>query len=116
MTSSSSGVGPKGEGKFSATRTTEVVTSCLACHCPDLYLQKDFPRKIAIPIVIAGAIAVPWTFGISLIVVALIDFVLYQIVPTMIVCYRCHAEHRGYTKNPAHIEFDRHKDELYRYR
>ncbi len=91
------------------------LSQCPSCSAKDLYRQKDFPRKIAIPIVIVGMIAVPWTYGISLILVALIDFILYQCVPWMLVCYKCHAEYRGAPQNPAHKEFDRHIDELYRY-
>ena len=95
--------------------TKAPLESCPSCGAKDLYLQKDFPRKIAIPIVVLGALAVPWTYGISLIVVALIDFILYQIVSWVTVCYRCHTVHRGFPKNPSHKEFDRHIDELYRY-
>lgn len=94
---------------------SRVLTSCLSCGAGDLYLQKDFPRKIAIPIVIAGIVTVPWTWGLSLIAVALIDFILYRFVPWMTVCYRCRSEHRGFRKNPIHKEFDRHIDELYQY-
>lgn len=93
----------------------EMIRVCSSCNAKDLYLQKDFPRKIAIPIVLVGIVTVPWTYGISLIVVALIDFILFKAVPWMTVCYRCHAEYRGYALNPAHKEFDRHLDELYRY-
>lgn len=94
---------------------SEGISTCHACGSKDLYLQKDFPRKIAIPIVIAGAIAVPWTYGISLLAVALIDFIIYQCVPWVTVCYKCRKEYRGFPVNPAHKEFDRHIDELYQY-
>jgi hypothetical protein len=98
----------KGEGE-------EMIESCRSCGAKDLYLQKDFPRKIAIPIVIAAAILVPWTYGISLIVAAIIDFVIYRRTKWMTVCYKCRAEYRGFHNNPKHKEFDRHLDELYRY-
>ena len=92
------------------------MTPCPQCQCKHLYLQKDFPRKIAIAIVILGIITVPWTLGISLIVVAAIDFVIYQFTPWMLVCYRCKAEYRGQKHTPEHQEFDRHIDELYKYK
>ena len=92
-----------------------MVTKCQVCEAKDLYLQKDFPRVIALSIVALGIVTVPWTMGFSLIGVAIIDFVLYQFVPWMCVCYRCHTEYRGFSKNPVHQEFDRHLDELYKY-
>jgi hypothetical protein len=101
--------------KFKAEDPNEILSVCRACGAKDLYLQKDFPRKIAIPIVILGIITVPWTYGFSLILVALIDFILYRTVAWMTVCYKCRAEYRGFAKNPLHKEFDRHLDELYRY-
>jgi len=98
----------KGEGE-------EMIDLCRSCGAKDLYLQKDFPRKVAIPIVLLGIVTVPWTYGLSLIAVALIDFILYRLVPWMTVCYKCRAEYRGFQKNPNHKEFDRHIDELYQY-
>lgn len=92
-----------------------MITACRSCGAKDLYLQKDFPRPIAIAIVIAGVVTVPWTYGISLIAVAVIDFILYRMVPWMTVCYKCRAEYRRFRLNPAHKEFERHLDELYRY-
>ncbi|MBI2980705.1 MAG: hypothetical protein HYY44_00050, partial [Deltaproteobacteria bacterium] len=93
----------------------EFVTQCRTCNAKDLYLQKDFPRKIAISIVAIGIIASFWTYGLSLLVVALIDFLLFRRVKWMTVCYRCRSEYRGTPINPAHKEFDRHLDELYRH-
>jgi ribosomal protein L40E len=101
--------------KFSAASPDESIDSCRSCGAKDLYLQKDFPRKIAIPVVIVAALLVPWTYGISLIVAAVIDFIIYRRTKWMTVCYKCQAEYRGFALNPAHKEFDRHLDELYRY-
>ena len=100
---------------FNAAGPDETLDSCPSCGAKDLYLQKDFPRKIAIPIVIVAAILVPWTYGASLIVAAVIDFIIYRRTKWMAVCYKCRAEYRGFKPNPAHKEFDRHLDELYRY-
>ncbi|MBI2082496.1 MAG: hypothetical protein HYT76_02910 [Deltaproteobacteria bacterium] len=101
--------------KFAAMNPDDIITTCPSCSAKDLYLQKDFPRKIAISIVVIGIITSFWTYGISLLVVALIDFILFRRVKWMTVCYKCRSEYRGYKPNPAHKEFDRHLDELYRY-
>lgn len=101
--------------KIAATNPEETLEACRSCGAKDLYLQKDFPRKIAIPVVIVAAILVPWTYGASLIVAAVIDFIIYRRTKWMTVCYKCRSEYRGFNPNPAHKEFDRHLDELYRY-
>ncbi len=100
--------------KYTPTLPDETIILCRSCGSKDLYRQKDFPRKIALTIVGLGVLASPWTLGLSLIVVALIDYIIFQLVPWMSVCYKCHAEYRGFRLNPAHQEFDRHKDELYK--
>lgn len=102
--------------KHIATSSEDIITTCRACSSKDLYLQKKFPRVIAFIIIAIGVVLTPKTLGISLLVVALIDFIIYQIVPWMVVCYRCRAEHLGLKRNPAHKEFDRHIDELYKYK
>lgn len=101
--------------KFTAAAGEEEIVECRACGAKDLYLQKDFPRKIAIPVVVVAALLVPWTYGASLIVAAVIDFIIFRKTKWMSVCYKCRAEYRGFRNNPKHKEFDRHLDELYRY-
>lgn len=101
--------------KYKSISPEEIISYCRSCGCKDLYLQKDFPRKIALVIVGLGVLASPWTLGFSLIGVALIDYIIFQLVPWMSVCYGCRAEYRGFCPNPAHQEFDRHKDELYKF-
>jgi hypothetical protein len=43
----------------------ESIDSCRSCGAEHLYLQKDFPRKIAIPTSSPPRILVPWTYGFS---------------------------------------------------
>ena len=99
--------------KLQASSQHEKISVCSSCDSRDLYLQKDFPRKIAIPIVILGMIAVPFSYGISLIVVAVIDWLIFRRTQWMLVCYRCRSEYRGFTPDPKFTEFDRHIGELY---
>lgn len=100
---------------FNSENHDEVIERCRACDSKDLYLQKDFPRKIALAIVAVGIVTVPWSYGLSLLVVALIDLVIFKLTRWMTVCYRCRSEYRGFRLNPHHKEFDRHVDELYQY-
>jgi hypothetical protein len=82
------------------------IASCAACGCDELYYQKDFNRTTGLVLVIIGAVLVPWTYAISLVVVTAIDFFLYYKLGDVTVCYACRAVHRGYPVNPAHQPFD----------
>ena len=56
-----------------------------------------------------GAVLAPFTpYYSSLMVAALIDALLYALLPEITVCYRCHAHFRGFTRNPRHQAFDLH--------
>lgn len=87
---------------------------CLVCPSHDLFLRKDFPQRLGVAIVVLGFIAssIAWgyyhqylTFGI-LFAVALIDVVLYLIVPDALMCYRCGAMYRGVPGLEHHQRFD----------
>ncbi|MBI3448344.1 MAG: hypothetical protein HY049_05440 [Acidobacteria bacterium] len=53
-----------------------------------------------------GAVLTPWTYGISLAVMALLDFILYQFLPRVSVCYVCKACFRGVPPHPAHGPYE----------
>jgi hypothetical protein len=83
-----------------------VVQTCAACGHDQLYFQKDFNRTTGVAIVAIGAVFVPWTWGLSLLAVTILDYIVWRIVRNVIVCYRCQAVHRGYPENPALHPFD----------
>ena len=76
---------------------------CPLCACRQFYTDKDFNQAIGCLIMFIGIILVPFTYGISLPVFALIDFLLRKKIKSMIVCYRCGAEFRGF-ETPAHLK------------
>lgn len=82
------------------TRISLTLENCLLCSSRHLFLQKSFNRNLGFAIVIIGIILSFWTYGISLLVVALIDLILYRFLPPMMVCYCCDAEFRGFKRNP----------------
>ena len=90
------------------------VRFCVICRCRDLYIQKDFNRKLGLAIVLLGAVLAPFTKLISLLVCALIDLVLYLALPVITVCYRCHSIYRGFAKNPDHEGFNLGINDRYR--
>ncbi|MFM7076979.1 MAG: hypothetical protein ACKO5R_07330 [Planctomycetaceae bacterium] len=76
---------------------------CLVCPSTDLFLRKDFPQRLGVGIVVVGFVAscVAWgmrelvaTFAI-LFATALVDLVLYLLVPDCVACYRCQTRYRG---------------------
>ena len=92
-----------------ASEVTAPATSverCAACGHDELYFQKDFNRTTGVALVAVGAVFVPWTYGLSLLAVTILDYVVWRMVKDVIVCYRCQAVHRGYPPNPAFQPFD----------
>ena len=89
-----------------STVVATVSDRCSACGHDQLYVQKDFNRATGITLVVIGAIFVPWTYGLSLLGVTVLDYVVWRMVKDVIVCYSCQAVHRGYPPNPALKPFD----------
>jgi hypothetical protein len=87
---------------------------CVICRCRDLYIQKDFNRKVGCGIAAIGALLAPFTKLISLLVCALIDLLLYFLLPVITICYRCATIYRGFPKNPAHEGFNLGINDRYR--
>ena len=90
------------------------VLHCGICGCRDLYIQKDFNRKVGLVIAATGAVLGPFTKWISLGVAALIDFTLYQVLPLITICYRCGAIYRELPLNPDFEPFNLGINDRYR--
>ncbi len=87
---------------------------CSYCDCREFYKRKDFNQKLGCFFVIIGSILLPFTYGISLVVVLIIDMLLYKHVDEVIICYKCNMEFRGFKNLPKSIKlFDHHTAELY---
>ena len=95
-------------------RENRVVYRCAACDGAQLYVQRDFNQRAGLAIVIVGGVLAPFTpYYSSLFVAAIVDAVLYAVLPEITVCYRCHAHFRGFHRNPTHNPFDLHLAEQY---
>lgn len=94
-------------------RNHRIADRCALCDSEHFYVQKDFNQGVGCLIVAIGAVLVPWTYGLSLGVCALIDLVLYRKLPNVAKCYVCKAVYRGGQRNPAHEAFDLHLLEKY---
>jgi hypothetical protein len=94
---------------------------CLVCGNEDLWRQKDFPQAMGLMFVAIGAVGslVAWYYHRPIIAlgillsVAAIDFLLFALMPDVLVCYRCQARHRGgdISERPT---FDHETAERYR--
>ena len=95
-------------------QASRVIDACPACGSSLLYVQRDFNQKAGLAIVGVGAVLAPFTpFYSSLVVAALVDALLYAMLPEITICYRCHAHFRGFARNPRHQPFDLHVAEQY---
>jgi hypothetical protein len=98
------------------------VHRCLACPSTDLFVRKDFPQRLGVAIVTVGLLGscVAWgysqlylTFAI-LFATALLDVVLYLLVPNTLMCYRCGAMYRGVAELDQHESFNLETHERHR--
>jgi hypothetical protein len=95
-------VGPAG-GSAAAGQGAPRLRRCMVCPSTELFTRKDFPQRLGVGIVVAGfaASCVTWawrllvpTFAI-LFGTALVDVVLYLLMPECLTCYRCNARYHG---------------------
>ena len=83
---------------------------CGVCGNHELYRKKDFPHGLGMTILLGAFIASTLTYWwydkvltwAILLGSAAFDGLLYLWVKDVIVCYRCHAEHRGVPADPEH--------------
>jgi hypothetical protein len=91
------------------------VEVCPLCGCRHLYRQRDFNRALGCGLVVLGAVLVPWTFGLSLIVCSLIDLWLYRRLRDAVVCYKCDTVYRDARPVRRQGEFDLLKHDVLKY-
>ena len=95
---------------------------CLVCPCTELFTRKDFPQRLGVGIVVVGFAASCVTWGMRLLVptfailfaTALIDVLLYLLMPECLTCYRCGARYRGDGVTDDHGGFDLETHEKHR--
>ena len=84
----------------------EILQNCPVCGCRQFYQQKDFNQGVGCLIMLVGIGLVSWTYGLSLPVFSLIDWLIYRKIPSMAVCYRCGAEFKGF--DPSSLKSFKH--------
>jgi len=100
----------------------EQLQRCLFCPSTDLFVRKDFPQRVGVAIVAIGIVAscVTWAYSLLLatfavlFATALVDVVLYLIVPDALTCYRCGAIYRTADGAGRHGPFNLETHERHR--
>jgi hypothetical protein len=91
------------------------VEICPLCSSKHLYRQKDVNRVLACLLVVIGIVFVPWTYGLSLVVLSLVDLALYYRLSEATVCYRCDTVYRDARPGPRQKEFNLLKHDVLKY-
>jgi hypothetical protein len=95
---------------------------CFVCPSRDIYVRKDFPQRLGVMIVVLGFAASSitwaysrpiWTYAI-LFATALVDVVLYLVMPNALACYHCGALYRGLPHSERYEGFDLETHERHR--
>lgn len=103
-------------------RSASEPVTCVVCGCGDLWRQKDFPQRLGLLMVAAGALMSTvfwwfmqpaWAIGV-LLLFALVDGLLYTLMRDVLVCYRCKARHRHAPLDGRHERFNLETHERYR--
>lgn len=91
------------------------VDRCPVCGCRHLYRQRDFNRGLGCLLVAVGAVLVPWTYGLSLVVLSLVDLALYYRLSEVVVCYRCDTVYRDARPSARQSPFELLKHDVLKY-
>lgn len=75
--------------KFVPAHVDGVLEDCPVCERKDFYQQKDFNRKIGAILFVIAACLVPWTYGLSLLALYLLDVFLFRKLSMIAICYKC---------------------------
>jgi DNA-directed RNA polymerase subunit RPC12/RpoP len=74
---------------FNEIHEKSELVDCPVCSRMDFYQQKDFNRKIGAALFVIAACLVPWTYGLSLLVLYLMDVFLFRRLSMIAICYKC---------------------------
>ena len=100
------------EGWTEADKRVEI---CPLCGCKHLYRQRDFNRAWGCGLILLGAIFVPWTYGLSLVALSLVDVWLYRRLQPVVVCYKCDTVYRDAQPLERQNDFDLLKHDVLKY-
>lgn len=85
--------------------------SCPQCSYKDFYKQRDFNRKLGVIFFLVASVLSIWTYGISFIVLYLVDYFLFNKLQAIAICYHCSAVFRNVKNLPEIPQFDHEKND-----
>ena len=88
------------------------LTACLFCEKNYFHSRRDFNKGLGCAILLVAIGFSVKTYGLSLVAAGLVDWILFQRLPRLTVCYVCDSEYKGATMQAP--EFDLHLHEKYR--
>jgi hypothetical protein len=103
---------------------TDSLTNCPKCDGNEFYEQKDFNRNLGMAIIVAGALGMlimialgheAYTAYIFLGAAVVVDWILYQFIANVIVCYKCDSVFKGIKFPEKTGEFSLETHDGYRY-
>lgn len=101
-------------------RNCNMMDCCAVCGCRELFVRKDFPRRLGLLIVIIFGAAAIYYLSISVVIAwailtgaALLDLLIYLVIGRVTTCYACRAEYRKCNLNPGLEGFDLAMSEKY---
>ena len=83
-----------------------LIDTCAVCRKELFFIQKDFNRMLGCAILVAGSVASIFTYGLSLVAAAAVDWFLYYRLREVTVCYFCNSIYRDFAPNPKHKGYD----------
>lgn len=92
--------------KFTHEHEQGILKECPVCSRQDFFKQKDFNRKVGVALFVIAAIASIWTYGISLVVLWLMDLFLFRKLALVAICYKCQTNFRKLTNMADIRDFD----------
>ena len=94
----------------------EQLEGCLACECDELYRHRDFNQKLGIFLILVGIVlSLTLSTFWPLLIAAVVDFVLWRILPDVAICYACKAHHRDLSGLKRIKPFDLERHEHHRF-
>ncbi len=92
--------------QFNQDHCNSRLADCPVCERKDFYQQKDFNRKIGVALFVVAACLVPWTYGLSLLALYLLDVFLFRRLSMIAICYKCKTIFRQIENIKEIREFD----------
>jgi hypothetical protein len=81
--------------QFTPEQEQGILKECPVCTRMDFYQQKDFNRKIGVALFVMAAVTSIWTYGLSFVVLYLVDLFLFKKLSPVAICYKCQTNFRN---------------------